>query len=74
MFTILKTLKNLEKSVVNSSVWVRLAVVIGKVDDGFKSGVVVECCDEVSVHVKVLVLDKELATLEIRDDILLSSL
>ena len=74
MFTILETLENLEESVVNSSVWVRLAVVIGKVDVGFKPSVVVECCDEVPVNVKVLVLDKELATLEIRDGILLSSL
>ena len=74
MFTILETLENLEKSVVNSSVWVCLAVVIGKIDVGFEPGVVVVCCDEVPVHVKVLVLDKELATLEIRDGILLSSL
>ena len=74
MFTTLETLKSLEESVVNSSVWVLLAVVIGEVDLFFEPGVVVECCDEMPVHAKVLVLDKELATLEIRDGILLSSL
>jgi len=74
MFTILETLENLEESVINRSDWVCLAVVIGKIDVGFEPGVVVECCDEVPVHVKVLVLDKELATLEIRDGILLPSL
>jgi hypothetical protein len=74
MFTILETLENLEKSVVNSSVRVCLAVVIGKIDVGFKPGVVIEGCDKVPVHVKMLVLNKELATLEIRDGILLSIL
>ena len=39
MFIIFKTLENLEESVVKSSDWVRLAVIIGEVDVGFEPGV-----------------------------------